>query len=235
MNLILHTNQLLFANVHIGHSSKFFNLKIKGYLLGLRKKLFILNINLTIIQYQIVINLIINLISKRHKILVIKEFDLSNFKKHLKFKNVMFYDKKWIGGLLTNYKRVITSPKLNFNNDITKIKNYKSMPSVILFFDINISKWALLEAYNLQIPSISLIDTETNNFNLLNYPIISNNKSIDSTLLYLYTIKNSIIKGQQKEIAKILQLNRSEKTRHINKYLWKKIYRLKHEYKKRIK
>lgn len=232
MNLFLNVNQLLFANAHVGHTTKFFNIKLKAYLIGIRKKLFILNVNLAILQFRIITNLIINTLHKRHKILIVKNFDHSNLHKYFLYKNIFFCDKKWIGGSLTNFKQVRLSSKFISNNNYTNgLFSLKRIPALVFFFNINLSKWALFEAYNLGIPIISLIDTDSFFSELVNYPIISNNKGIDSILLYVFTIKNSIIKAQQKEIIKILKFKRTLHKRNLRKSTIQKIYHIYSKYK----
>ena len=82
----------------------------------------------------------------------------------------------------------------------------KSLPSIIFFLDINFSYWSILEAVNLDIPISALIDTNTNSIANINYPIAANNKSFESNLLFLHMIKNAVLKGQQKEVFKILRI-----------------------------
>ena len=92
--LKLTISQLLLSNVHIGHTKRFLDIKIKPYLLGARNDLHILNIMNTTFQFKVLINIIVNLISLRHQILIVKDRDLFNFRSLLNLKNVYFSDKK---------------------------------------------------------------------------------------------------------------------------------------------
>ena len=85
---------MLISNVHLGHKKKFLNVKIKPYLLGYRSNIYILNLTYTLVQFKILTSLIINLISLRQKLLVVKDRDLFNFREFLELKNVFYYDKK---------------------------------------------------------------------------------------------------------------------------------------------
>ena len=85
---------MLMSNIHIGHTKKFLNVKVKPYLLGSRNNIYILNILNTSSQFKTFINLIINLVSLRHRILVVKDRDLFNFRHMLKLNNIYFYDQK---------------------------------------------------------------------------------------------------------------------------------------------
>jgi ribosomal protein S2 len=73
MNISLNLNQMLFSNLHVGTNINSFDSRLKGILLGVRKKTTILNLKISILQLQIVSHLVINLISKRQPILLIKE------------------------------------------------------------------------------------------------------------------------------------------------------------------
>jgi len=64
----------------------------------------------------------------------------------------------------------------------------------------------LIESSNLEIPIGSIVDTNTNFLDYINYPIIGNNKSFEAMYLYLNLIKNAVLKGRQKELLKILRI-----------------------------
>ncbi len=207
LNLKLTINQMLVSNIHVGHTRRFLNVKIKPYLLGHRNNIYILNISHTSAQFKILINILINLISTRQKLLIIKDRDVFNFRDSLNLKNVFFYDKKWIGGALTNFKKVRQSKIFKLNNNFyTGLGSMRYMPSLVFFFDSNLSKWALIESSNLEIPIGSIVDTNTNFLDYINYPIIGNNKSFEAMYLYLNLIKNAVLKGRQKELLKILRI-----------------------------
>jgi ribosomal protein S2 len=94
LNLKLTINQMLLINMHVGHSKKFLNGKVKPYLLGVRNNINILNISKSPFQFKLLINILINLVSLRNKILIVKDRDLFNFRNLLNLKNVYYYDKK---------------------------------------------------------------------------------------------------------------------------------------------
>jgi ribosomal protein S2 len=80
------------------------------------------------------------------------------------------------------------------------------MPSLIFIFDTKISKWPLFEAYNLEIPTSSIINSSSLYIDFINYPVIGNNKSFEAIYLYVNFIRNAIMKGKQKERLKILRI-----------------------------
>ena len=207
LTLKLTINQMLISNLHIGHKKKFLNVQVKPYLFGVRNGINILNITQTPFQFKIFINLLINLISKRQTILIIKDRDVLNFADLLQLKQVYFYDKEWIGGALTNFTRVRQSNKFKQeHNTYNSLGSMRYLPSAVFFFDTDLSKWAVIESSNLEIPIAAVIDSNTSLLSHINYPIIGNNKSFESLFLYLNLIKNSVLKGKQKELLKILRI-----------------------------
>ena len=94
LNLKLTLNQMLISNVHIGHTKKFLNVNIKPYLLGSRNNIYILNITKTTFQFKLLINILINLISLRQKVLIVKDRDIFNFRRLLNLKNIYYSDSK---------------------------------------------------------------------------------------------------------------------------------------------
>lgn len=207
LNLKLNLKQMLVSNVHLGHTRKFLNVKIKPYLLGYRSNIYILNLTHTLYQFKVFANIIINLVSLRQKILIIKDRDLFNFRPLLELRNIYYYDKKWIGGVLTNFKKVRHSDKFKLeNSSFSSLGAMRYMPSMIFFFDADLSHWALVEASNLEIPVTAVIDSNVKLVNRINYPIVGNNKAFEPLFLYVNLIRNSAIKGRQKELLKILRI-----------------------------
>lgn len=208
MNIIkLTLNQLLLSNVHVGNISKFLNVKIKPFLLGKKNNTYILNISFTSIQLKLFINILINLISFRQKLLIVKDRDYFNFSSLLKLKNIYYYDKKWIGGSLTNFRRVRRSRKfIKDNNTFNGLGSMRYIPSLVFFFNTNVAKWTLFESINLDIPIASIVSTNSSNIEYVTYPIVGNNQTFESLYLYLYLIRNAVLKGKQKELLKILRI-----------------------------
>lgn len=92
--LRLTISQLILSNVYMGDSYYFINIKIKPFILGHRNGYHILNLSITQIQFKLLINFLVNLVSVRKNILVVKELDIFNLKKYLNSENIFYYDKK---------------------------------------------------------------------------------------------------------------------------------------------
>ncbi len=205
----LTTSQLILSNIHLGAKYCFINIKLKPYLLGRRNGYYILNISFTYFQFKIITKLLIRLFTSRQKILVLKDLDVYNLILSLNYKNIYFYNKKWIGGTLTNF-RIIRKSKKFIDENITynSLGSLNYMPSLFFFFNTYISRWALWEAYNLDIPIAGIINTDSPFFEIINYPIIGNNKSFEATYLYINILRYAYIQSIQKEKLDILRLTR---------------------------
>lgn len=203
----INLEQLLLSNAYLGDNSSFLNEKLKPYLLGYKNGFHILNISFTLWQLKLLVNFILNIVSLRQKILIVKELDFFQFNKLLSIPNVFYYDKKWIGGVLTNFRIVRKSEKfLGDNKYPNKLVSMRFLPSLVFLLDINLSRWALNEASNLEIPISAVINSNSVNFNIVNYPVIGNNMSFEALYLYLNIIKNAVLKGKQKERLNILRI-----------------------------
>ena len=135
LNVQLSVEQLLIVNAHIGHTRKFLNIKVKPYLMGQRANIYLINVSYTSQQFKIFLNVLINLFSLRKTLLIIKDFTFFDFKVIMSNSYIYYYDKKWIGGLLTNFKKVRRNSK--FINSKNSLQEMKSLPSMVFFLDIN--------------------------------------------------------------------------------------------------
>lgn len=188
------------SNVHIGHNRWLSNNKIKPFLIGYKHSLNFINLYYTNLQLKLLINFIYNTTSLRQKILIVNEFGSLNFNNLFSnLRNVFYIKNKWTGGSLTNFKLVR-------RNSQNSLKNMKFMPSIVILFDSTLSKTALFECLNLEIPTSVILDSNSPFLEIINYPIIGNNRSVESLYFYSYLFRNAILKGVKKECLNILQI-----------------------------
>ena len=74
-SLRLTINQLVLSNVYMGDNYQFINTKIKPFLLGYKNGYHIINLSFTCIQIKLLINILVNLVSLRQKLLIVKDLD----------------------------------------------------------------------------------------------------------------------------------------------------------------
>lgn len=203
----LTVKQLTLSNVYLGTGSLFLNTKIKPYILGTKGTSYVFNLSFTFFQLKQLMAVVLNIISYRQKILLVKDVSFYKFVDQLLVKNLFYYEKKWIGGVLTNYRMVRRSKKfLTENQASNSIVSLRYMPSLLFLFNVNQSKWALFEGYNLEIPISAVVSNDSCYFDQINYPIVGNNKSFESVYLYISLLKNAVLAGKRKEKLKILRI-----------------------------
>lgn len=144
-----------------------------------------------------------------------------------------FVNQRWLGGTLTNFKTVKTSIKrlkdmeatvesgeaekmskkegLLFKREFDKlqksiggIKNMTGIPDVIFVIDIGYHKGVLLEARNLGIPVISIVDTNHDPRGV-DYVIPGNDDSARAVRLYARGMADSILDGRANAVQEVVQ------------------------------
>jgi small subunit ribosomal protein S2 len=137
-----------------------------------------------------------------------------------------YVDKRWLGGMLTNYKTIRQSirrlrdleeqstdgtfTKLTKHEALTRqrlleklesslggIKNMGGLPDAIIIVDVDHEKIAVTEAKTLGIPVVAIVDTNSNPDNV-DYLIPGNDDAIRSVRLFMSTFADAVLeaKGQ---------------------------------------
>ncbi len=201
--------QLMLSNVFLGSRKASFNMIMKPFIVGYRGSFCILNLSHTYIQFKLLICVLFNIVFLRKKVLIVKENDLYDFKINLKAKNLYFYDKKWIGGCLTNFKIVSRHPKfLELSKSFLNLRKLRYLPSFIFLFDPNISEAALFEGYVLGIPTSAIANSDCLFFESINYPVLGNTECYESMYFYMHVLRDAIKLGSVKEHIEILRIKR---------------------------
>jgi len=199
--------QMVLSNVYLGANDYSLSSVIRPFLLGKRNGFYIINLSFTYIQFKVLINFIINIISFRRKILIVKEYDMFNLNLLINYSNIFYCDNKWIGGSLTNHRVVRLCDKFKQRNyAINSLLHMSHIPSLLFLFDPNVSMSALFEGFNLRVPISAIVNTNCSFFESLNYPIVGNNDSFESVYLYMNVLKNAVKMGVQKEYRKVLRI-----------------------------
>jgi hypothetical protein len=87
-------SQMMASNVYLASSNEYLNTAIKPFLLGKRNGFYIINLSFTFLQFRILINFILNIVSLRRKILIVKEHDVFNTNLLLNYGNIFYCDNK---------------------------------------------------------------------------------------------------------------------------------------------
>nr|YP_004564335.1 ribosomal protein S2 [Phytophthora andina]ADK76283.1 ribosomal protein S2 [Phytophthora andina] len=178
---------LLFKSKNMyGESLVYTNKEILPFIYGSRHDYTIINLKDVSLFLKRIFKLIKYMLQKNEKILIIGNNNEVQFLLNTSFvkknPNIIFFNKEWINGLITN--------KI-MNTTFNKIINYllkENEIKLILIIKSSIKDTFLnQELSTLKIPTISLINTNQTIKNI-DYPMITNSRNIQSiyTLMYLF-------------------------------------------------
>ncbi len=224
---------LLEAGVHFGHQKRYWNPKMSEYIFGARNDIHIINLEKTVPALEASLDFVSSVAAKKNKILFVgtKRSASKIIKEEASRAGMPYVDKRWLGGMLTNYKTIRQSirrlrdleeqstdgtfAKLTKHEALTRqrlleklesslggIKDMGGLPDVILIVDVDHEKIAVTEAKTLGIPVVAIVDTNSNPDNV-DYLIPGNDDAIRSVRLFLSTFADAILeaKGQNGSAA----------------------------------
>ncbi|MGH8120513.1 MAG: 30S ribosomal protein S2 [Gammaproteobacteria bacterium] len=218
---------MLEAGVHFGHQTRFWNPKMAPYLYGHRNKIHIINLEKTLPLYQDALNFIGKLASRKGKILFVgtKRAAQAIIAEEATRCGMPFVNRRWLGGLLTNFKTIRQSiNRLNeleaakedgsmvrmskkemlmhtrelekLERTLSGIKGMTGLPDALFIIDVGYEYIATKEALKLNIPVVGIVDSN-NNPDGIDYVIPGNDDAIRSIRLYAEGIADAIIEGRQ--------------------------------------
>jgi small subunit ribosomal protein S2 len=219
--------EMLEAGVHFGHQTRYWDPQMAPYLFGHRNKIHIINLEQTLPLYNEALNFIGKLASRKGKILFVgtKRSAQQTMKEEAQRCEMPYVNKRWLGGLLTNYKTVKQSIKrykeleameadgsidrmskkeaLRYRRELEKldaslsgIKDMPNLPDAMFVIDVGYEDIAIKEASILGIPVIGVVDSN-NSPKGVDYIIPGNDDAIRSIRLYAKGIADAILDGRQ--------------------------------------
>lgn len=223
--------QMLEAGVHFGHQTRYWNPLMAPYLFGERNKIHIINLEYTLPMYNEATNFVGKLVANGGKILFVgtKRAAQEAIKEAAIRCEMPYVNRRWLGGMLTNYKTVRSSIKrlkelevmmvdgtlnqlskkeaLSLNRELEKlerslggIKDMDGLPDALFIVDVGHEKISVKEAVKLSIPVIGVVDSNNNPQNV-DYIIPGNDDAIRAITLYAKGIADAIIEARQSRLA----------------------------------
>ncbi|MBT3461173.1 MAG: 30S ribosomal protein S2 [Gammaproteobacteria bacterium] len=219
---------LLEAGVHFGHQKRYWNPKMGEFIFGARNDIHIINLEKTVPAFEEALAFVASLAAKKNKVLFVgtKRSASKIVKEEAARCGMPYVDKRWLGGMLTNYKTIRQSirrlrdleeqstdgtfTKLTKHEALTRqrlleklesslggIKNMGGLPDAIIIVDVDHEKIAVTEAKTLGIPVVAIVDTNSNPDNV-DYLIPGNDDAIRSVRLFMSTFADAVLeaKGQ---------------------------------------
>ena len=236
---------LLDAGMHLGHKTNKWNPSMDQYIYGSQDNIHIIDLRKTVLLLNNALSFVENIAKSNGSILFIgtKSQASDIIKKHAIECEQFYVNKRWLGGMLTNWSTISNSLNslnslnkqvedksldlkkkeiLQMNRQIEKIEKYLgglkdmgSVPQAIFIVDVNKDSIAVNEANKLKIPVIAILDTNSSP-NGIDYPIPGNDDSRKSIELISSLISSIIKKNKKKEIIKKTKEKNDEKPNAAN-------------------
>ena len=222
---------MLQAGVHFGHQTRYWNPKMKPFIFGARNKVHIINLEQTAPMFNEALAVLSNAASKKGKILFVgTKRAAGDAVKDAAVKCDQFYvNKRWLGGMLTNWKTVRQSIKRlkdleqqsqdgtfaklvkkealmrtremeKLEKSLGGIKNMNGLPDVIFVIDADHEHIAVKEANNLGIPVVAIVDTNSNPDGI-DYIVPGNDDAIRAIQLYTKAAATAVNEGRNNTVA----------------------------------
>lgn len=217
---------MLKAGVHFGHQTRYWNPKMGSYIYGSRNKIHIIDLGKTLPLFQDALNFISGIAARKGKILFVgtKYAAQEIIRREAERCRMPFVNRRWLGGMLTNYKTIRQSIKrlkeleamfesgkfgrltkkeiLGLEREKDKlvsslggIKNMGGIPDALFVVDVGHEKIAVREANRLGIPVVGIVDSN-NDPDSISYVIPGNDDSSRAIRFYATCVANVIMEAQ---------------------------------------
>jgi small subunit ribosomal protein S2 len=213
--------ELLDAGIHFGHRTNRWNPKMAEYIFGHRNGIHIIDLQKTLSFFQEALKFLEDAAKEGKNILFVgtKRQASDIIEKYAVDCNQYFINKRWLGGMLTNWDTIQNSIKklkemedilvsksnsytkkelLNFENSVEKlnkalggIKNMSGKPDLLFIIDTNKEILAVKEANKIGIPIVAVVDSNSNPEEI-DFPIPGNDDAIRSIEYYCNAVCKTV-------------------------------------------
>jgi small subunit ribosomal protein S2 len=218
--------QMLEAGVHFGHQTRYWNPKMAPYIFGARGKIHIVNLEKTMPLFNDAMNYISAMAQRRASVMFVgtKRSAQDTVKEEAIRCGMPYVAKRWLGGMLTNFRtvklsitrlkeleaskadgsrdRLVKREQLELQREMEKleaslggIKNMNGLPDALFVVDVGHEEIAIQEARTLGIPVIGIVDTNNSPLGV-DYIIPGNDDAIRSIQLYARAAADAVLEGK---------------------------------------
>ncbi len=219
--------QMLEAGVHFGHQTRYWSPKMAPYIYGERNNIHIFNLEKSLPALNDASNFLGKIASKNGRILFVgtKRAARDAIKEAALSCNMPFVNRRWSGGMMTNFKTVKVSVKrlleleamqedgsmarlskkeaLGLQREHEKlergmggIKHMDRLPDALFVIDVGHESIAIAEARKLGIPVVAVVDSNSNPDGV-DYVVPGNDDAIRAIQLYANAIAKAVQDGKQ--------------------------------------
>ena len=218
--------QMLEAGVHFGHQTRYWNPKMGPYIFGKRNNIHIINLEQSLPMFNDALNFVGKLASKKGRILFVgtKRAAQDPIREDAERAGMPYVNRRWLGGMLTNYQTVRQSIKrldvidemmaagkldglkkkevLNLTREQAKLEKsiggiriMGGLPDALFIVDVDHERIAIQEANKLGLPVIAIVDSNSNPDGV-DYIIPGNDDSMRAIKLYTSSVADAILEGR---------------------------------------
>ena len=219
--------QMLEAGVHFGHQTRYWSPKMAPYIYGERNNIHIFNLEHSLPALLDAANYAGKIASKNGRILFVgtKRAARDAIKEAADGCNMPYVNRRWSGGMMTNFKTVKQSVKrllelesmredgsmerlskkeaLGLSREYEKlergmggIKHMERLPDALFVVDVGHERIAITEANKLGIPVIAVVDSNNTPAGI-DYVIPGNDDAIRAIQLYVQAIAGAVQDGKR--------------------------------------
>ena len=238
---------MLKAGVHFGHQTRYWNPKMASYIYGSRNKIHIIDLGKTLPLFQDALNYISSTAANKGKILFVgtKYAAQDIVQQEAERCRMPFVNRRWLGGMLTNYKTIRQSikrlkeleamfesgkfgrltkkeilglerEKAKLMNSLGGIKNMGGIPDALFVIDVGHEKIAIAEANRLGIPVIGIVDSN-NDPDGISYVIPGNDDSTRAIRYFASSVADTILEARASVMDGVEETNEFVELEAANK------------------
>ncbi len=218
--------QLLEAGVHFGHTTRRWNPRMAPYLFGQRNGIHIIDLEQTVPMLHRALAQVREVAQNRGRVLFVgTKRQATDIVKEAATRCAQnFVNHRWLGGMLTNWKTISNSIRRlkqleellkEENVGLTKkellglqrerdkldralggIKEMAGLPDIIVVIDTNKESIAIQEARKLSIPTIAILDSNSDPEGITT-PVPGNDDAMRAIALYCNLLADAVLDGLQ--------------------------------------
>lgn len=223
--------EMLEAGVHFGHQVRKWNPKMKPYIYGKKNGIYIINLQTSIELFKNALEFVTEVVASGKEAMIVgtKKQAQSIINEISENAGMHYVNKRWLGGLLTNFSMIRKSieklldldemkrdgrwdvkPKKEqsrmekkykkLHKNLWGIRNIKDLPGVLIVIDSNFEEIAVEEAKKLGIPIVGIVDTNADP-EPINYPVPGNDDAIRSIKLFANKFGEAVKEGLERRIS----------------------------------
>lgn len=219
--------QMLEAGVHFGHQTRYWSPKMAQYIYGERNNIHIFNLESSLPALNDAANFLGKIASKNGRVLFVgtKRAARDAIKDAATECNMPYVNRRWSGGMMTNFKTVKVSVKrllelesmmedggfdrlskkeaLGLTREHEKlektmggIKHMERLPDALFIVDVGHERIAVAEANKLGIPVVAIVDSN-NTPDGIDYVVPGNDDAIRAIQLYAQAMSGAVTDGKR--------------------------------------